>query len=313
MTGANAAGMGLQMINNAWTEDRQYRKQRKLMDKSVNQSKELSEFNRAQQMRLWEDTNYNAQIKQMAKAGLSAGLIYGQGGAGGTVAVDNAQVSAPTAPMGATPETKAMGLEVAQTKALEAQAEKTKAETEKLEGVDTKEAETRIDALKAQTTNEKVKTTLNELSTKMTELDVEIKGRTVEYSVERAEWESQQQLETLQQLKLKTFIDKQTYQDIITEIKANAVNAVLNNEATKVGIELTKAQKDKIYAEIKQLDTINDQRDKEIELKRFAEELKSEYPGLGQAGGKIINEVLGFITIMTGNPGNYRRTGVEKM
>ena len=32
---------------------------------------------------MWKDTNYAAQVEEMKKAGLSVGLMYGKGGAGG--------------------------------------------------------------------------------------------------------------------------------------------------------------------------------------------------------------------------------------
>ena len=37
-------------------------------------------------MKMWEDTNYSAQLAQMKKAGLNVGLMYGMGGGGGTTA-----------------------------------------------------------------------------------------------------------------------------------------------------------------------------------------------------------------------------------
>ena len=50
---------------------------------------------------MWEDTNYAAQVEQLKKAGLSVGLMYGKGGAGGaTTGAGATGVSAPTAPTG---------------------------------------------------------------------------------------------------------------------------------------------------------------------------------------------------------------------
>ena len=53
------------------------------------------------QMQMWKDTNYAAQVEEMKKAGLSIGLMYGKGGAGGaTTGAGATGVSAPTAPSG---------------------------------------------------------------------------------------------------------------------------------------------------------------------------------------------------------------------
>ena len=44
---------------------------------------DIKEEQRRMQMQMWEDTNYAAQVEQLKKAGLSIGLMYGKGGAGG--------------------------------------------------------------------------------------------------------------------------------------------------------------------------------------------------------------------------------------
>ena len=48
------------------------------------QRKALAQQNAAA-MDIWEKTNYKAQMGQLEKAGLNPGLIYGMGGAGGTL------------------------------------------------------------------------------------------------------------------------------------------------------------------------------------------------------------------------------------
>ena len=61
----------------------------------MNQKRELRgqkkalERQNAAAMDIWEKTNYKAQMGQLEKAGLNAGLIYGMGGAGGTLGGGN--------------------------------------------------------------------------------------------------------------------------------------------------------------------------------------------------------------------------------
>ena len=95
------------------------------------------EEQRKMQLQMWKDTNYSAQIEEMKKAGLSIGLMYGKGGAGGTTTGAGATgVSAPTAPSG-------MGLiggtqlasQVANIELIKAQTENVKADTERKLGV----------------------------------------------------------------------------------------------------------------------------------------------------------------------------------
>lgn len=54
-------------------------------------AKEMAVFNREQQMKFWEDTNYPAQVEQMKKAGLNIGLMYEGGGQTGQTTGANAE------------------------------------------------------------------------------------------------------------------------------------------------------------------------------------------------------------------------------
>ena len=56
--------------------------------KQVKSQKELTKFNADQQLRLFEETGYGAQVRQMENAGLNPGLIYSQGGKGGDSSLD---------------------------------------------------------------------------------------------------------------------------------------------------------------------------------------------------------------------------------
>lgn len=71
------------------------RRNRKAMNMQIDGSKQMAEFNRQQQMKLWEDTNYSAQMEQMRKAGLNPGLMYEMGGPGGQTGALGGTVSAP--------------------------------------------------------------------------------------------------------------------------------------------------------------------------------------------------------------------------
>ena len=125
----NIFALGLGPIYNK----RQIKQQRRLNELS----KEMTIFNREQQMQLWRDTNYGPQKEQMKEAGLNPALMYGMGGGGGATAAAAAagQQSAdqymPSA-MGIN-----LALQKAQVDLLEAQTKKTNVEAEKTAGVDT--------------------------------------------------------------------------------------------------------------------------------------------------------------------------------
>ena len=115
-------------------------------------------------IQMWKDTNFGAQRAEMEDAGLSVGLMYGNGGAGGA-STSGGQGSGP-----GNPGTQAVGTGL-QAKALELQnkqiesqiavnmatAEKTAAEAKKIAGVDTKQAEASTENLIQATNNEKIR------------------------------------------------------------------------------------------------------------------------------------------------------------
>lgn len=75
-----ALGLAFGGINDA----RQYKQQKRLQELQIHGNKELTDYNYSKQMQMWRDTNYEAQMNELRKAGLNPGLIYGMSGGGGT-------------------------------------------------------------------------------------------------------------------------------------------------------------------------------------------------------------------------------------
>ena len=126
---ANAIGAGMGLLLEGHNDRRQLRQQQELQNMQMKGQKEMTDYNLAKQMELWNATNYKAQMAQMAKAGLNPALMYGTGGPGGTTQA--AQGQGPTggnAPTGGM-EVMNMMMQKAQIQLLEAQTQKTKAET----------------------------------------------------------------------------------------------------------------------------------------------------------------------------------------
>lgn len=127
------------LMQQAW----EYEKEGMGLQYNYGQQAADAEYKRNLQM--WKDTNFGAQRDEMEKAGLSVGLMYGNGGrsaastAGGTAT----QPSAPnTNPVEVALQQESMGLQLkqieAQNRLANAQATKTIAEANKIAGVDTK-------------------------------------------------------------------------------------------------------------------------------------------------------------------------------
>lgn len=127
------------LMQQAW----EYEKEGMGLQYNYGQQAADAEYRRNLQM--WKDTNFGAQRDEMEKAGLSVGLMYGNGGgsaastAGGTATQPNAPK---TNPVEVALQQESMGLQLkqieAQNRLANAQATKTIAEANKIAGVDTK-------------------------------------------------------------------------------------------------------------------------------------------------------------------------------
>ena len=82
--GAGVITSVLGMLGQKKREKRAMQNQRELMDLQTRNQMNLNEQGQKLQMKTWEETNYPAQMKMLKEAGLNPGLIYGQGGAGGS-------------------------------------------------------------------------------------------------------------------------------------------------------------------------------------------------------------------------------------
>lgn len=126
------------LMQQAW----EYEKEGMGLQYNYGQQAADAEYKRNLQM--WKDTNFGAQRAEMEDAGLSVGLMYGNGGgsaastAGGTATQPNAPK---TNPVEVALQQQAMGLQLkqieAQNKLANAETAKTLAEANKIAGVDT--------------------------------------------------------------------------------------------------------------------------------------------------------------------------------
>ena len=122
---APAVGMGVEALGH----NMQVRHQQDFVNQQVSAANQMGKNNQALALEMWDKTNYAAQRKQMEKAGLNVGLMYGQGGGGGvTSSVPTGSATGGQAPnpiqMGQ------LGLQMAaQTRLLESQAKNLDADT----------------------------------------------------------------------------------------------------------------------------------------------------------------------------------------
>lgn len=212
MAGANIANTALGQLGSTFFgkihDQRQLEQQKKLNKLQIAGNKEMSDYERMQQMKIWNDTNYGAQIKHAKDAGMSISALYGGSGAGGatTGGGGGAGVTGGVAPDGNS--STGMGLQMASQLALmQAQKENIEADTaNKKAGTESTTTQTeghKVATRVAQTTeNETIDKIMAEAS--KAQAEAAIAGRNNE-------------------------MDERTVEDKIKTIQLEAVNKALEN------------------------------------------------------------------------------------
>lgn len=244
--GVGAVSSAIGMIGQRARENRSNKQTEKLMGMQNQYQRGLNQQGHDLQMDMWNKTNAAAQRKHLEEAGLNVGLMYGQGGAGGATAGSQGGGSAG---MGQATQPQQMNIgnvmedamRVAQMELMKSQAGKLDAEKDKISGVDTKEGETRIDKMVAETTNERLKGALIEYQTTAENM----KGEVL--------WKQSQKLwEETEKLFTENEILKATKDDVIEGIKLDTINKEIDGRVKEEGITLSEEKREEIKQSIMQ-------------------------------------------------------------
>lgn len=240
-----AANTGLGMLTGAAQDKRQLRGQMKLQRQQIKGQKEMGKFNQALAIDTWNKTNFAAQRKHMEEAGLNVGLMYEGNAQGGTTSQPGNVTGGVAAPR--SDNFAGLGLQMgmqlalqkAQIENIEAQTEKTKTETIKTAGVDTTEAQTRIENLKQSTNNAKVQQAILQYETVLKETESNVANKSAEDRINTIKSAASKLAQEVRSAKIKGDIDENTAQNVITQINNVTQEQNLRIEAAKTGIEKT--------------------------------------------------------------------------
>lgn len=304
-----AVGAGLGLLLEKHNDKRQIKQQQKLTDQQTKAQKEIGDYNQKLAMQTWEDTNYDAQRKQMEKAGLNVGLMYGSAGSGGTTAGGTAGGVTGGTANGNSNETlqaSQLGLALERQKA---EIQNIEADT-KVKEATTPNVEASTQSLLAGIENTEAKTILTEIETDIKKLDLDIKDKTREDVIKTINEEWKQAIGKTDSLLAQAKIDNTTYKEKIGIIQQELIAKQLGNDLTKAGIQLTEEQIKKVSNEIQQewekIEIQNKQlKLNEQDLKQKAQQIAlnkitTEFgTGLGaqtERGARILNATAGAIS-----------------
>lgn len=321
---AAAVSGGMGMASGAMSDKRQTKQQGKLNQIQLRDQLALNNENYRLNKKMWDETNYDDQRREMEKAGLNPAMMYGMGGGGGqsTAGGGGGSISGATAPSGGGEGTAAMGmmLEAALLKAqkenIEADTEVKKVDAENKAGVERQETTARIASLTQGVENAKAQETLAKADTNLKNMELQEKNMSQADRMDYIKFQAGQAMNHLKQAENETFISNSTKEEKVKIIKQEAIGAVLRNALTsaqtgktKSDIQVNNAQINKMAQDIAQGWGKLEQGQQEIDIKKWVEEIKAQFPNLSEGMGRILND--GFEKIMGVFRGERRGNSYE--
>lgn len=250
--GLSAANTGLGLLLQGHNDRRQLTQQGKLLQQQLGFDFQKMNYQYDKQFEMWQKTNYPEQVNQLKLAGLNPALMYGMSGGGGTTTGAGATgVGSANAPIGGN-EILGMQLLNSQRSLIEAQTQKTKAEAEKIAGVDTAEAEKRIESLTQGIENQKAVERLNQIQGNIAEIEEMIKEEGYESILSTIKYTARISEKQLEALELNNEITRETKENKIAIVEGELIGLNVTNELKKSQIKLTEEQTKQTIASVSQ-------------------------------------------------------------
>lgn len=305
-------GMGMGLILEKHNDKRQIRQQQKLQDMQIAGQKQLTDYNQAAALKMWEDTNIRAQKEQIEKAGMNSAMLYGGVGAGGATVTPGA-VTGGKAPEGGREiiENAGMGMNIqllaAQKDLLQAQAENIRADTAN------KPIQGENIGMQTQSLAQGIKNA--KVAEELQKLDLKFQGETYDDRVDYILYIAKNAMFAQEMSERSNYIQKATRDDQVDIIRRAATEALLKNALTEaqtkeVGskIQVNEAQIKTWATQLTQGWESLDKTEKQIRIAAFKAEIDAKQPGLFNVLGGVLSGALDEISdLTTGRDNKYRQ------
>jgi hypothetical protein len=306
-SGVAGAGMSAMLAQG------QHRRQRALMGYQQNLQQGLNQQGHDLNYDMWKKTNYPAQIEMMKEAGLNPSMIYGKGGAGGQTGGQGGGAAAGGS--AAMPMMGNMGgvdaMTASQIQVNKASAYKMEVEANKLKGVDTELVETNVLSLTQGIENQKAVQELTKVQTAIAEVTLKIQEASSNDQMESLYQAAQKAKEDVRSIWLRNNLDSATLDDKIKQVNSEMIGAGLKNILTRSQVNLTDAKITEVAASIDQKWEALIQSGDRVDIERFTQEIKAEFPSLMSVGGKLMNELYDMAGYIDGRHPQYRSRTVK--
>lgn len=242
---------------------RQMNQQKRLNQMGLQNSKEMANYNYMLNKKMWDETNYEAQVQKMKEAGLNPAMLYGMGGEGGSLGGSNMDAghggTAANAAQTAMAERglgMQSGMQDAQIKMMEAQARKLNADADKSQGVDTEAVRQtienmqksnelmskQIDAINDETKNNEVRRAGWALDNAMKEMQNALEEEKGSLNIDMLKIQIKLAGENLKKIEQDNQITKENKDLIKQQIKLQLLDLQSGIIARETGVKLTNEQ-----------------------------------------------------------------------
>lgn len=291
-------------------------------------NKELQDRANESQKKMWEETNYSDQRRHMEKAGLNPGLLYGMGGTGGATTGAGSAGSAGMEnqpnmgmyDMAAAANQKKMT--EAQVELAKTQADKNKAEAEKIRGVDTEESKARTIDLTQGVENKKAQEQLTRAQQQLTGLQskiAETQGKLDEQAfgdrLREIQWTADRAYNENEIASNEAFVLEQTKWDRVEQITKATLMMNIEAALKQSDIEVNAAKIHEVtngvmqkWAEVGQGWKRTEQEAEKIAIQEFDAQIKANYPGLFNALGRNYDDFIDNVNKLFKKPRPTHKT-----
>ena len=176
---------------------------------------------------------------------------------------------------------------------MKSQAEKNKAEAEKIKGVDTEQARTNISSMLQDINNKKALEIGQRIENEIQATEERLRGKTLEEQLDVLQWTSKKLEKEVDILNSEDYVSYNTRELRVKAVKQDLANAYVHQKLMESNIEVNSETIKKFIKEL-------EQRDRDLDIKDFEAELKSKYPSIMNVGGTIGNDIVNGIRKILG-------------
>lgn len=236
-------GEGIGLLFAGANNTNQANQQDRLDQIQLKYNEQMSDYNYANQLKLWQETNYPAQVQELEKAGLNPALLYGsRGGGGATTGTPSGGIGGAQAPSVSPAETAQMAIMSQQAQAdinlKNAEAENIRAKTPQEAPLMTAQTQSLTQGVQ----NMQAQQALTEMQTTAQSIQNKIQGTTDEDQIAQIRSAAQQIQAQAQQAVRNNYIDQNTMDAKIKIVQGQMIGIYLQNQLTKAETGLTTEQ-----------------------------------------------------------------------